>query len=896
MAVARSVPEYPRPDIIPAAPWIGLLTTKLSAPRLRPNLVERSRLIQAISNSDSGLTLICAPAGYGKSTLATQWLIQAGIPSAWVSLDAHDDYPLKFFALVVAAIQTIDRDIAASTWQLINDADPPPTQMIVRSLVAEISATTRAFALVLDDYQAIDSPDIHAAMALLLQNLQPAMRVFIITRTEPPLLLARLRGRQELLELSQAELQFTNDEALALLQRFDQLEVTPGEVGTLNDRAEGWVTGLQLVSHDLRGHSPDRIRRFTEEFSGSVRSIENYLWEEVIARQPETVQDFLVQTSILSPFNAQLCDAVTERTDSAAMIRRLEREGLFLITLDDVGQWYRYHHLFADVLRDRLEQMVSEAELAALHRRAAAWLEERGDIEDATRHALAGRDWSRAVRLLEDIGAQLYEQDRIPALCHWLQGLPREILEQSPRLAFWLAFALGRVGRFPQSEMPLRIVERAWLEDGDSVDFASLRILQAFRSLAVDMAHARDGAHQALAHLTDDNPDEQAMALLIVGLSHLYEGNCVEAQQAFARARVKVDAGRREWVQFAEMGGSAGVLMQQGKLREAAVLFRRILKLAEGKFVLPSQQAYCRLGDIYLEWNMLEEAERTLIIGEQSCEETRAFIWRSEICLGLAMAAWARGEFELAFDEVERAIDYGNQAGLFIKVRYARAYQARFWLATGQLALARLWAESCDLDPLLPPDHARHFEHLTLIRLLIADDRPEAALTVLEALRERAEAHGRAGELIEILVLQALALKEIGEHPRAVEALSRAMALGEPNGYVRVFANETPAITPLLRHAATRGAHRDYAQRLLGVIETTAAQPSQAQTSLVETLSEREVEVLRLVSAGLPNRDIGQHLFISEKTVKKHLSHILAKLDATNRTQAVDQARRIGLL
>jgi LuxR family maltose regulon positive regulatory protein len=229
-------------------------------------------------------------------------------------------------------------------------------------------------------------------------------------------------------------------------------------------------------------------------------------------------------------------------------------------------------------------------------------------------------------------------------------------------------------------------------------------------------------------------------------------------------------------------------------------------------------------------------------------------------------------------------------------VRYARAYQARFWLATGQLALARLWAESCDLDPFLPPDHARHFEHLTLIRLLIADDRPEAALTVLEALRERAEAHGRAGELIEILVLQALALKEIGEHPRAVEALSRAMALGEPNGYVRVFANETPAITPLLRHAATRGAHRDYAQRLLGVIETTAAQPSQAQTSLVETLSEREVEVLRLVSAGLPNRDIGQHLFISEKTVKKHLSHILAKLDATNRTQAVDQARRIGLL
>jgi LuxR family maltose regulon positive regulatory protein len=896
MTAARNFPEYPRSDVIPAAPWIGLLTTKLSAPRLRPNLVERPRLMSAISNADSGLTVICAPAGYGKSTLVTQWLIQAGIPTAWVSLDTHDDYPLKFFALVVAAIQTIDRDLAAGTWQLINDPVPPSTQMVVRSLIAEISATTRAFALVLDDYHAIDTPDIHAAMALLLQNLQPTMHVFLITRTEPPLLLARLRGRQELFELGQAELQFTNDEALALLQRFDQLEVTPGEVGTLNERAEGWVTGLQLVSHDLRGHSPDRIRRFTEEFSGSVRSIENYLWEEVIARQPEAVQDFLIRTSILLPFNALLCDAVTGRADSAAMIKQLEQNGLFLIRLDDVGQWYRYHHLFADVLRDRLEQVVSETELAALHRRAAAWLEQRNDIEDATRHALAGRDWDRAVRLLEDMGAPLYEQDRIPALCHWLQGVPREILEQSPRLAYWLAFAQTRSGRFPQGERPLQIVERAWSDGADPVDFASLRILQGLRSLAVDMPRGRVQAREALAHLTNAHPDEQAMAFLVLGLGYLFDGMCADALQALAQARVKADAGSRKWIQFAEMCGSGGALMQQGKLREAAVLFRRVIKLADGKFVLPGQQAYCRLGEIQLEWNMLEEAESAFILGEQSCEESRAVLWRTEICLGLARSAWARGEFELAFDEVERGIDYGNQAGLFLRVRYARAHQARFWLASGQYALARLWAESCDLDPFLPPDYARYYEHLTLLRLLIADDQPEAAYGVLEVMAERAEAQGRSGDLVEILVLQALALKQMGEHPRAVDALGRAMALGEPNGYVRVFVNETPAITPLLRHAATRGVHRDYAQRLLSFIEMTSAQPSQAQTNLVDTLSEREVEVLRLVSAGLPNRDIGQHLFISEKTVKKHLSHILAKLDATNRTQAVDQARRIGLL
>ena len=896
MAVARNEPEYPGPDVIPAAPWIGLLTTKLSAPRLRPDLVERPRLVQTISRADSGLTLVYAPAGYGKSTLATQWLIQAGIPSAWVSLDAHDDTPLTFVALIAAAIQTIDREIVSDTWTLINSANPPPTQQILRSLLIEISATTRAFALVLDDYHVIESPDIHAAVALLLQNLPAAMRVFILTRTEPPLSLARLRGRQELLELGQAELRFTNDEALAFLQRFDQLEVTPGEVGTLNKRAEGWVTGLQLVSHDLRGHSPDRIRRFTEEFSGSVRSIENYLWEEVIARQPEAVQDFLLRTSILSPFNALLCDEVTGRGDSTAMIRHLEREGLFVISLDDVGQWYRYHHLFADVLRDRLDEAVADDELTGLHRRAAAWLEERGSIEDATRHALAGRDWDRAVRLLESIGAQLYEQDRIPALCHWLQGLPREVLEQSPRLAYWLAFALCRSARFPQSDAPLRIVERAWAEHTDPIDIASLRILQSFRSLMLESPTvARDYIQQAIALLPDTQPDEQATAYLILGLGHFLDGECDEALRAFAKARMKTDEGRREWVRFIEMAGSAGVLIQQGKLREAAVLFRRILKVSDGIFVLPSQQALCRLGAIYLEWNMLEEAERVLLLGQQSCEETRAGLWPSEICLGLARIAYVRGEVELAFDEVERAIDFGSRTGLRSQVQYARAHQARFWLASGQLALARLWAESCDLDPLLPPDHTRLYEHLTLVRLLIADDQPEAAFDLLDVMSERAELQGRDGELVEIRILQALAQKEIGEHSLAIEALGRAMTLGEPNGYIRLFADEAPAITPLLRHAATRGAHRDYAQRLLSAIEMTA-QSTRTATGMADTLSEREVEILRLVSAGLPNRDIGLHLYISEKTVKKHMSNILSKLDSANRTQAVDQARQLGLL
>jgi LuxR family maltose regulon positive regulatory protein len=293
---------------------------------------------------------------------------------------------------------------------------------------------------------------------------------------------------------------------------------------------------------------------------------------------------------------------------------------------------------------------------------------------------------------------------------------------------------------------------------------------------------------------------------------------------------------------------------------------------------------------------MLAEAERKLLHADKLSEQTRSVIWRSEICLGLAHVAWARSEFEAAFDEVERAIDYGSQAGLLIQVRYARAHQARFWLSSGQLALARRWADSCDLDPYLPPMYERQYEHLTFVRFLIAEGKPELALKVLETIGEGAIAKGRSGELVEILMLKALAHKREGDNASALDALDRALTLGEPTGYVRVFVNEGEAIAPLLRHASTRGARRDYAQRLLAAIEGSAAPPSQTTTDMVDALSEREVEVLRLVSAGLPNREIGQHLFISEKTVKKHLSNILGKLQATNRTQAVDQGRRMGLL
>jgi LuxR family maltose regulon positive regulatory protein len=889
--------NIPRSSVIATANPLrhGLLTTKLYPPRLRPDLVARPRLVDAILADDHRFTIISAPAGYGKSVLVAQWMMKAGIPAAWISLDSGDDDPWSFFSLVIGGLVSVDPEVALRTQSVLDDP-APPVMAVVRSLLDDLSATTRPFALILDDYQAIEAPEIHHAVGTLLQNLPPAMRVVVVTRTDLPLPVARLRSQGDLLEFNQEDLRFTDDEALELLQRTKGLEVTPGDVAHINARAEGWAMGLQLVGQVMRDQPHERIRRFAKEFSGNVRPIETYLWEEVIQRQPDEIREFLLRTSILAQLTPPLCDAVIGSDRSAALIQRLEQESLFIVPLDHFGHWYRYHHLFADVLRDRLARQVSEVELVDLHRRAAVWFEQHDFIEESAQHAEAGRDWGQATRLLEQIGADLYEKDRMQSLRTWLQGLPSETLERSPRLAFWLAYALTRTGYFQQAVQPLRIAEQAW-SGSDRMNTASLRMLQAFRATTVqDTARALEYAQQALDLLPEDQPNELALAFLTQGVVYFTRGDTANAERALASARVKADAGRRSWIQLAEMGTSAGVMVQQGKLLEATVLLRRMIKLADEQHAIQSQHALYRLGNIYVEWDMLDEAERLLRHADALCEQTRTMIWRSAICTELARVAWAWGEFEAAIDEIERAIDYANQIGWLSEVRYNRAQQARFWLASNQVALARRWAESAELDPYLPPEFERQFELLTFVRLLIAEDRPSIALQLLNGIGEQAVAMGRSGDMVEIMMLRALAHKRHGDSAGALEALDQALALGEPGGYIRVFASEGEFIAPLLRYAQTRGTRREYAQRLLATIEGASAPPLPVQTDSTDALSDREIEVLRLVEAGLSNRDIGHRLFISEKTVKKHLSNILGKLQSANRTQAVDQARRLGLL
>ncbi len=882
----------------PMAPR-SLVQTKLYPPRLRANLVPRPNLISLLNN-DPGhrLTLICGPAGYGKSTLVAQWLAELALPYAWISLERTDNNPQAFFGLIVSALQSIDQGLLVATETLVSKQTPIRADAIVYQLIEEISAITRPVVLVLDDYHAIESGEIHHAIDILLQHLPDMMRLVVISRTQLPLQLARLRANGEICELRREELSFTHAEALHFYQVSLGLDLTPSEIKKVHERTEGWVAGLYLASFALRGKPRDRVGQYVEEFAGDVQFGNQYLWEEVLENQPDDVRTFLFRTSILDRFTAGLCDAVTETQSSEALIRHCERDNLFFIPLDGQGSWYRYHHLFAEVLRERLTKTATDSEIQDLHLRASEWLEQNGYLEDAVRHAIASHVWERATRLLEKNCSSLFDRDDVATLRMLLEGLPPEILERSPRLSFWLAWALGRTGRWGESTRVLQSAERLWTNAGDRPGKGLLLLWHTGKSLfSNENQKAIEYAGQALAHLSDDQPTERVFALMALAVAHMNLGDPVEAEKAFADVRMTIDMWRLHPLQPFEMAFSSMLLIQQGKLEESTVLSRRAIQNAgEMPTEMWAQAALTQLGRVYFEWGYLDDARRWLQKADDLAEMTRALQMRAQIRCGLARISWARGDIEEAFDEIDRAIGFARQLGTLNEIRSARAQQARFWLASHQVGLARRWADSCELDPYLPPEYERQEELLTYVRLLIQEGRPDFALEILKGIREQAEASGRYGELVEILLLSALAHKANENIVETFNSLRGALSLGEPRGYLRVFVDEGDDLAPLLRHAAARGDRREYARRILAEIEGAPIAEQLGKQVTTGTLSEREIEVLRMVAAGMSNRDIGQRLFISEKTVKTHLSNILGKLEAANRAQAVDQARRLGLI
>jgi len=884
------------------------------------------------------LTLISAPAGFGKTTLASEWVAGQPRPTAWLSLDGGDNDPSRFLAYLVTALQTIAENTGEGVLGLLQSPQPPPTESILTALLNEITAIPDDFTLVLDDYHTVDARPIDDALTFLVDHLPPQMHLVIVTREDPQLPLPRLRARAQLTELRATDLRFTPDEAAEFLKGAMGLNISQEEISALEERTEGWIAGLQMAALSMQGRKD--TAGFVQAFTGSHRFVLDYLVEEVLQQQPDHVRTFLLQTSILERLSGPLCDAITGQEDSRGMLEALERGNLFVVPLDDERQWYRYHHLFANVLQSRAMEEQPD-QVPTLHLRASEWHEHNGLPADAIRHALAAGDFERAAGLIELAWQAMDRSFQSATWLGWAKALPDESVRVRPVLSAGYARALLDVGELEAVDPRLRDAER-WLEKTAEVnqrlderpEVPSAEMSDAgmvvvdeeqFRSLPASIATARAYHAQALGDMSGAvKYARQALDLLPEGY-YYYERGVLAAHLGVAYwAGGDLEAAHRSFADFTanmRMAGNilvaisgtfipADIRMAQGRLHEAVRTYEQSLQLAmaQGEPVLQgTADLYLELGELQCEQGDLEVARQHLLRSKELGEHAALPEMRYRSCVAEARIKEAEGDLDGALhllDEAERK-HYLHAAP---DMRPVAALKTRVWIAQGRLGEAMDWAREQGLSANDELSYLREFEHITLARVLIARYRSERiersineAMGLLERLLQAAEEGGRIGSVIEILVLQALAHETQDDNPTALLPLGRALTLAEPEGYVRIFVDEGRPMAQLLSEAAAHGIMPDYIGELLAAFEAEEQKSGDGShltpaQSLVEPLSQRELEVLRLIAQGLSNRQISQRLFLALSTVKGHNRIIFSKLMVGSRTEAVARARELGLL
>ena len=884
----------------------SLLLTKLYIPTQRPGLVPRPGLIERLNQGCQGgnkLSLISAPAGYGKSTLLGEWASQAGLPLAWLSLDEQDNEFKRFLAYFVAAIQSVWPDFGEVVTSLIRAAHSPPAETVLTALINELADLQQSLALVLDDYHLIDSEPVHQALSFLLDHMPAQLHLIISSRADPPLPLAKLRARGQIVELREADLRFSPTEAADFLNRMMGLELSLEESTTLHGRTEGWPAGLQLAAISMQGweHPAD----FIQAFSGSHEYVVDYLTDEVLARQAASYRTFLLQTSILDRLCGPLCAAITGQADSSQILEYLKGANLFLISLDDERHWYRYHRLFSDLLRQRLLQSMPDA-VPDLHRRASQWLEKNGFILLSIQHALEAGDYERAADLVE---AAVSRPDTLsvleaPALMAWLERLPVELLQERPRLRLYKARILTINGQPQAAGIVLQELkeelgqylaaspERDQLLEQIDIDLVSNAILLG------EVRRATSHSEELLAQLPGDNRPVRMRLLAILGLAYSQTGETNRAGEAYSGAIEVAQAIGIPVVTATLKTGLAQVLIVKGRLREAAQIIEEAVQTSE-----IDRQRTAAAGPALVAWAGILYEQNELTRAEELTREGIDLLRQSGPAHGLAAAYTAQALIQQALGQSGESLKSISQAtqltqgqpGGYLSARLP-AYQARLWLAQGELKLAEHWAK--DYGQLGPSEYSREFEDLTLARAWLASGRPDEALTLLERLQETAGPAGREGSLVEIMALKALTFSAVGEGDQARQALGQSLNLARPEGYVRTYINEGEPMARLLVEVREAGIEADYAGELLAAMPLGEAPERGVRppVGMVEPLSQRELEVLQLIGEGLTNREIGQRLVISLPTVKSHTGNIYSKLGVSNRTKAVAKARKLRIL
>ncbi|MBI9043472.1 MAG: tetratricopeptide repeat protein [Anaerolineaceae bacterium] len=838
-----------------------------------------------------------------------------------MSLDEGDNDPTRFLTYLVAALQTIAPKIGEGIFVALQSPQPLPGEALLTTLLNEIAAIPDNFILVLDDYHIIDSEPINHALTFLLEHLPPQMNLVIATREDPPLPLSRYRVRGQLTELRAADLRFTPEEAGAFLNQMMNLNLSAKDIAALEARTEGWIAGLQLAALSMQGR--EDIACFIEAFTGSHRFVLDYLAGEVLERQPERVRNFLLHTAILDRLCAPLCNAVTGREDSKEILDGLERNNLFLIPLDDKRQWYRYHHLFAEVLRIYQTEGQSE-QVSSLHQRASTWFEQNGLAPDAIRHALTAEDFERAARLIELSWSAMDVSYQSSTWLGWVKALPDELLRARPMLNVGYAWALLDGGELEASEARLDDAERCLdtpvdkMVVVDNEQFrslpASIATARAYRSLALgNVPDTVEFAQQALELTPEDDQVRHIQAISLLGLAQYTNGDLEAAERSLADLHTNL----RKTGEIPTLIGItfllADIRVALGRLHEAESIYQQTLRLTTGQgepVSLGMADLYRGLGELYIERGELETAAQHLLTSQNQGEQIATTDWQHRLCVSQARLKEVTGDLDGALallDEAERV----KIRGPLPDVRPVEALKAQVWLKQGRLAEALGWVRMQGLSSADDISYRYEFEHITLARVLIAADKRERegeadsideAVRLLERLLHAAEAGKRIGSVIEILVVQALALQVQSNVSQALTLLERALALAEPQEYIRIFVDEGEPMRLLIEKQSHNRAHplNDYINKLLAAFAQTAAAQKSAIThqksDLIEPLSKRELEVLKLLRSELSGPEIAQQLIVSLNTLRTHTKNIFSKLGVNNRRAAVRRAEELDLI
>lgn len=910
---------------------VSLLTTKLFVPPARDNLVLRPRLIERLDaglRAGCKLILLSAPAGFGKTTLVTEWLKNARAKGhvkatggedwafAWLSLDENDNDPVRFAAYLLSALQEIDPSIGQIARGMLQAPQPSGPDLWLTSLINDLAAVSHPFVLVLDDYHLMRTPAIHQQLAFLLEHQPPDMHLVIATREDPPFPLSRWRARGQTVEVRQADLTFTERETADLVWRMMELDLSPSDIAALQRRTEGWVAGLQLALLSFRGH--DDVQHLVQSFAGSHRYILDYLIEEVFQRQTCEVQDFLLKTSILDRFAAPLCDAVrfgtvepptcaegadvAEHSSSYEILLELDQANLFLVPLDQSRQWYRYHHLFAELLRQRLRTVGAPGLASLLHARASQWYEANGFPTDAVQHALSGSDWERAAALLLDLDATMLKRGEVTTLLGWFRALPDEVVRADARLCNAYSWPLLLTDQVDAAEAYLARAEEIVREqDGEDAPFLGVTaVARAHIARARgDGQRAIELSERALVLLPQDKLSERSITALNLGIAQWHRGQLIEAEQALKEAQCAANGSGNDYVRYAALAFLSRAQSAHGKLRRAAATCHRIVE--EGGHLPIVALTHYDLCKLYYEWNDLAVAEKHAEQGIDLSRRSASPEFLARGLVALAQIRQARSEPSAALASLQEAARLLEHPGITPVARlHYLAQHTLVKVAQGDLDDA---ASVVERTP--PLDEAGSFPGYLLLmvaqaRVFLAQQQHAAAWEQLAVLQEMASRSGWQSVILQAYVLQALAAPTPDE---GLDKLGKALTLAEPEGYVRTFVDLGEPMAVLLRQVAAHGIARAYARTLLAAVEAEShdrGSPGQSPRSpaqpLIEPLTERELEVLPLLVEGLTRREIAQVLSVSVNTIKAHLKGIYGKLGVHDRREAVAKARSLDLL